>query len=835
MAAATGQGAAARKGRAKGSGLLSDYAVLPGVFDEMVDGNGRPRPHWTAFIAHLEELGPAEISRRFEVADRSLRDSGVFYRVYDQADGGERPWPLSHVPLILSVDEWKSLSKGLVQRARLLEAVLQDAYGPGRLVTDGVLPATAIAGCPEFLRPMVGLKPVGGRHLRIYAVDLGRGPDGKWWVLGDRAQAPSGAGYAIENRLALSRALPDIYRSLQVERLAPFFQAFRAGLAELVQREDPRLCLLTPGSLNETYFEHAYLARYLGFLLVEGGDLTVRDGNLYIRTVAGLKRADAVLRRLDGDFADPLELNARSQIGVPGLVDALRHNSLVMANSLGSGLIESRAMMSFLPALGGALLGEGLELPNVATWWCGQPAEREVVRDNLERLAIAAAFGSRLPGRQETGALLGAGLDADGRKAMLDLIDRRGVDVVGQEIVKLSTMPVWNKGRLEPRPFILRVFVAATHDGWQVMPGGFCRLSDDRDARALTMQQGGSSADVWVLAGAPVPATTLLPPPDRMPIRRAAGVLPSRAADNMFWLGRYLERAEATLRLVRALTGRLGDTGSTADRVGHRIVALLEAEGAVPVGLAFTNPIAAAEATLGNRQLPGAVPVLVENAKRTASVIRDRLSPDAWRVLIETEALFAGKEPIRVEGDAFERANAALTMIAAFSGLAQENMNRSMGWRFLELGRRIERGIGIAMVVRHFGVPEASARWLDILLELADSQMTYRTRYIVAAARPQVIDLVVLDPGNPRSLAYQVNEIADHLALLPGLDDGGLVSQPVRIARRLQTQLLTADAAAVSLTDVAGVESQLMALSNEIAQRYFTHRSLPGVSWDGLG
>ncbi len=835
MAATTGQGAATRKGRAKGSGLVADYAVLPGVFDEMVDGNGRPRPHWAAFIAHLEELGPAEISRRFEVADRSLRDSGVFYRVYDQADGGERPWPLSHIPLILSVDEWKSLSQGLVQRARLLEGVLADAYGPGRLVSDGVLPAAAIAGSPDFLRPLVGLKPVGDRHLRLYAADLGRGPDGKWWVLGDRTQAPSGTGYAIENRLALSRALPDIYRSLQVERLAPFFQSFRAGLADLVQREDPRLCLLTPGPLNETYFEHAYLARYLGFLMVEGGDLTVRDGILYIRTVAGLRRADAVLRRLDGDFADPLELNARSQIGVPGLVDALRQGGLVMANSLGSGLVESRALMSFLPALGGALLGERLELPNIATWWCGQPAEREVVRDNLDRLVLAGAFSPRLPGREEMGAVLGASLDDAGRAELHELIDRRGIDVVGQEVVKLSTMPVWNKGRLEPRPFILRVFVAATPDGWQVMPGGFCRLSTDKDARAVTMQAGGSSADVWVLAGAPVPTTTLLPPADRMPVRRNAGALPSRAADNMFWLGRYLERAEATLRLVRAMTGRLGDTGSAADRVGHRIVALLEAEGAIPVGLAFTNPMAAAEAALSNRQLPGAVPALVVNAKRTASVIRDRLSPDAWRVLIETEALFDSKQPIRVEGDAFERANAALTMIAAFSGLAQENMNRSMGWRFMELGRRIERGIGTAMVVRHFGVPEASARWLDILLELADSQITYRTRYIVAVARPQVIDLVALDPGNPRSLAYQVNEIVDHLALLPGLDDDGLVSPPVRVARRLQTELLTADAATLTLDDVAGVENQLMTLSNEIAQRYFTHRSLPGVSWEGLG
>lgn len=838
MTAGAGHSSSARKARSGRVGsLIANYSAMPGVYDEMVDANGRPRPHWAEFIAQLDGLGATELGRRFEVADRSLRDSGVFYRVYNQADGGERAWPLSHVPLLMAEGEWKTLVAGLIQRARLLEAVLQDAYGPGKLVSEGIIPAAALAGSPEFLRPMVGIEPLGGRHLRIYAVDLGRGPDGKWWVLGDRTQAPSGAGYALENRLALSRALPDVYRSLHVERLAPFFQAFRAGLTSQVQREDARLGLLTPGPLNETYFEHAYLARYLGFLLVEGGDLTVRDGTVYIRTVAGLKRADALLRRLDGDFADPLELNARSHIGVAGLVDAVRHGTVLVANSLGSGLAESRALMSFLPALGGAVLGESLALPNVATWWCGQPAEREVVKAGLDRMAVAPAFGARLPGFPSSfGAVLGARLDAKARRDLLELIDRRGVDVVGQEVVKLSTMPVWNKGKLEPRPFILRVFVAATPEGWTVMPGGFCRISNDKDARAVTMQQGGSSADVWVLADAPVPESSLLPTADRMPVRRTTGALPSRAADNLFWLGRYLERAEATLRLVRAMTGRLGDVG-TSDRISHRVVALLEGLDAVPVGLALTNHAGAAAAALARRDLGGTVPVLVENARRTASVIRDRLSPDAWRVLTETEALFAGNDPlpILVEGDAFERSNAALTMIAAFSGLAQENMNRSTGWHFMEVGRRLERALATSMFVRHFAVPNASARWLDILLELADSQITYRTRYILAAARAPVVDLVTLDPGNPRSVAFQVEAMVDHLATLPGLDDGGLISEPVRIAKRLQAELVTADAASLSIDELIGIEGRLMELSNEISHRYFTHRNLPGSTWDSLG
>ena len=347
--------------------LLSGYRPLPGIFDEMVDREGRVRAHWQPLLAMLARLGPSEIGRRFAAADRHLRDSGVFYRVYEDASGAERPWPLSHLPLLIDAAEWQALKAGLVQRAELLEAVLADAYGPANLVREGRLPAVVIAGNPEFLRPLVGVAPAGGAHLRFYAVDVGRSPDGHWWVLGDRTQAPSGAGYALENRLALSRAMPEVYRGLKVERLAPFFQAFQAELSTLNRQDDSRVCVLTPGPMNETYFEHAYLARYLGFLLVEGEDLTVREDGVFIRTVSGLKRAEVLVRRLDADFADPLELNARSRLGVPGLVQAVRDGTVVIANALGSGVVEARALLSFLPALAPTVLGSDLMLPNVAT------------------------------------------------------------------------------------------------------------------------------------------------------------------------------------------------------------------------------------------------------------------------------------------------------------------------------------------------------------------------------------------------------------------------------------------------------------------------------------
>src|SRR3954462_13244680 len=376
--------------------LLAGYRPLPGIFDEMIDRDRRVGAHWPALVARFAALGPKQLSARFAAADRHVHDSGVFYRVYEETAGAERPWPLSHVPLLIDASEWQMLKAGLSQRAELMEAVLADAYGAARLVREGRVPATVIAGNPEFLRPLVGVAPAGGVHLRFYAVDVGRSPTGHWWVLRDRTQAPSGAGYALENRLALSRAMPDVYRELRVERLAPFFQAVQAELSGLNRQDDSRVCVLTPGPLNETYFEHAYLARYLGFLLVEGEDLTVRDDGVFIRTVSGLKRAEVLLRRLDSDFADPLELSARSRLGVPGLVQAIRDGAVVMANALGSGVVEARAMLSFLPALAPAVLGRELAVPNVATWWLGDPAVREAVMQNLDHLVLAPGLSGEL-------------------------------------------------------------------------------------------------------------------------------------------------------------------------------------------------------------------------------------------------------------------------------------------------------------------------------------------------------------------------------------------------------------------------------------------------------
>jgi uncharacterized circularly permuted ATP-grasp superfamily protein/uncharacterized alpha-E superfamily protein len=802
--------------------LTAGYAPLPGIPDEFIGADGRPRAHWLRFLDKLMEFSAADMNRRFATADRHIRDTGVSYRAY--GDTSERAWPLSHVPLLIEAGEWRQIAQGIEQRARLLELVLADIYGEGRLVAAGDLPAAAVTGSPEFLHPLHGVKPPGGKFLHIYAADIGRAPDGRWWVLGDRSQAPSGAGYALANRLVLARAFPALYRDMNVERLAPFFEAFRLGLTSMAQRSNPRICLLTPGPFNETYFEQAYLARYLGLLLVEGGDLTMRDGKVNVRTIAGLKRADVIWRRIDSDFADPLELNAHSRLGVPGLVDALREGGVVIANALGSGVLEAPAMMSFVPKLCRTLLGEELRLPNIATWWCGQEAARQAVIDDMDELAIAGAYGNPVPGFASSQPLIGAALSAEEKSRLVAALAERGVDYAGQEVVNLSTTPVWHEGRLEPRPFVLRVYAAHTPQGWKIMPGGFCRISGRTDARAVSMGEGVQSADVWVLADKPVEMVSLLPTDETVRIRRIMGTLPSRAADNLFWLGRYLERSEATLRLIRCLAGRMIETGAGAANPGSavsKLTSLLISWHAAPRATSSNSMALVAAALHGDEEYGSAV-LLVRDARRAASFIRERLSTDTWRLIGDlNRTLTVDVHGALAEAEAYERADAALRTIAAISGLAQENMNRGAGWRIFDAGRRIDRGINTCRFARHFASGDAPADDLDVLLDLVDSQITYRSRYLMGVALNPVRDMVVLDPFNPRSVAFQIERLDEHLETLPLLSDDGMLETPRRLILQLAAEAATATASSLNNEKILGFEQSLLGLADAIAARYF--------------
>jgi uncharacterized circularly permuted ATP-grasp superfamily protein/uncharacterized alpha-E superfamily protein len=812
----------------------ANYAPLPGIPDEFIGDDGKPRASWQSF---LEQIDADDSERSLAAAARRIRDIEVSYRVHGET--GERAWPMSRLPLLIEEGDWKEIAAGVAQRASVIEALLADVYGAGRLVADGIVPAAVVAGSQDYLRPMVGMKPPGGRWMNLYAADLGRGPDGRWWVLGDRAQAPSGAGYALENRLVMSRAWPACYRSMNVERLAPFFRGLRSSLAEAAERSQPRICLLTPGPYSETYFEQAYLARYLGFLLVEGDDLVVHQGLTHVRTIAGLKRADVIWRRVDSDFIDPLELNGRSRLGVPGILSAMRNGHTAVANVPGSGFAESRALMNFMPAIAHHLLGEDLRMPNIATWWCGDREAHRKVLASFDSMAIAGAFGNNIPGFESEHQVLPGNLAPAERARLFDAVEARGLDYVGQEVVRLSTAPVWNEGELVPRPFVLRVFATITPDGWKVMPGGFCRISARPDARAVNMGENVQSADVWVLSSKLVVMETLLPANDDIKIRRLLGNLPSRAADNLFWYGRYLERAEATLRVVRCLCARSleidlssGDVSKSLAHLAHQLVAW----GAVSAENESAPTLKIVRQALCDEEANGSGLSGVRLARNAGSIIRERISIDASKLLRMLDSHLTKPGELMTEADVFEAADRGLQMLAALAGLEQENMNRSAGWRFLDMGRRTERAINTCRLARTFAAEQATADDLDVLLDLIDSQITYRSRYVTGIALAPVRDMVLLDPFNPRSVGFQVELINQHIATLPALHEDGLLEEPRQIVEKLATEIATSVAGSLENSIILAFEQKISSFADAVASRYFLQRPeiAVGMSASGL-
>jgi uncharacterized circularly permuted ATP-grasp superfamily protein/uncharacterized alpha-E superfamily protein len=782
------------------------YAPLPGVADEMVGTDGRVRAVWQRMLASLERMSPDDLANRFARADRYLRDAGVFYRAYGGKEtGSERAWPLSHMPVLIDEEEWAALSRGLVQRANLLETIVSDIYGQNRLVAEGILPPALVASNAEFLRPLVGVKPAGGHFLHFCSFEVGRGPDGNWWVLSDRTEAPSGAGFALENRVATTRAFSDIYAETHVHRLAGFFGAFRDTLQANKQHPEDRIAVLTPGLANETYFEHAYIARYLGFMLLEGEDLTIVNGKVMVRTVAGLKPVGVLWRRLDAAFADPLELNQNSHIGTPGLVEALRDGSVSIINGLGSGILETRALLAFMPAICRHFLGEDPILPSIATWWCGQKKERDHVARNIERMVIGPAYSTR-PFFDDNGqSVLGASLRETAKASISDWLATDGAKLIGQEAVTLSTTPAFIDGELVPRPMSLRVFAARTRDGWQIMPGGFARIGSGDNVSAIAMQEGGTAADVWIVSRKAVERHSLLPAEESF-TRNMPGSLPSRAADNLFWLGRYIERAEGALRVLRAWHGRFAEYADPEQ----------------PLLKDVTDYLAALDIDT-TEAVPSSLIRNIDSAVFSASNIRDRFSPDGWLALndlAKTARRF--HDSVQPGDDATRAMTVLLRKLAGFAGLVHENMYRFTGWRFLSIGRYLERGLHMTRLLGHMSGENAPDGALDMLLEIGDSVMTHRRRYNVATARLTVTDLLALDALNPRSVLYQLNEIKNEVEQLPNAFSNGQMSPFYREAMRLHAGLAVMTPEGMTGPVYGKFEAELEHLSNILGQTYLS-------------
>ncbi|MEB0041016.1 MULTISPECIES: circularly permuted type 2 ATP-grasp protein [unclassified Pseudomonas] len=735
--------------------LLDRYPLTAGTYHEMLDASGAIRPHWRHLYEHLQRSTPAQLMQRQALMSRQIHENGVTYNVYADPKGADRPWELDLLPHLIPAQEWASVAAGIAQRARLLNAVLADLYGPQRLIADGLLPAELVFGHNNYLWPCQGVKPPEGVFLHMYAVDLARTPDGRWWVTADRTQAPSGAGYSLENRQIVSRAFPDLYRDLQVQHLTGFFRALQETLVRQApsDKEPPLVVLLTPGRFNESYFEHLYLARQLGYPLVEGGDLTVRDATVYLKTLSGLRRVHAIMRRLDDDFCDPLELRTDSALGVPGLLEAVRQGRVMVANALGSGVLESPGLLGFLPRISQHLFGEQLILPSVATWWCGEPPVLAQALEKLPDLLIKPAFPS-----QSFAPVFGRDLNAEQRQALAARMQARPYAYVAQELAQLSHAPVWQPDgdQLQPRAIGMRVYAVASADGYEVLPGGLTRVAAQADADVVSMQRGGASKDTWVLGER---ADGIKP----WKTQRALGVrdlirrdpyLPSRVVENLFWFGRYCERCDNSARLLRIMLTRHVDGDDpmalqAAVELGE-VLRLLPEEGELPDRLL---------AALLGEDWSQSLRANLQRLQWAASQVRGKLSRENWQALVELQ-----RESLSLEtedpdfGELLDFLNRLVMSLAALSGFALDDMTRDEGWRFLMIGRRIERlqflSISLAAFLRDGAVNDQAG--LEWLLELGNSSITYRSRYLAMPQLIPVLDLLLLDEQNPHAVLFQL-------------------------------------------------------------------------------
>lgn len=826
--------------------LLASYRPLPGAYDEMLTPDGRLRDHWAHAGRVIETLGLGELLDRRSEAYRLLDDDGVTYNVYsaDPAISATpptiAPWGLDPVPVLLASDEWTGIELGVIQRAELLNLVLSDLYGPRQLLRRGLLPAELVLSHPGFLRQCDQIRLPGSQQLFTTAVDLARDRAGNCAVLADHTQAPSGAGYALENRLVVSRVLPSLYRDSQVHRLAPFFRMLRASLQELAPpgTDDPRIVLLSPGPWSETAFEHAYLASYLGYSLVESTDLTVRDGRVWLRSLGRLERVDVILRRTDAWFCDPLELRADSRLGVPGLVEAARVGGVSIVNTLGSGVLENPGLMPYLPRLAEHLLGEKLLLPSVRTWWCGDDDGRRHVLAHLDELVIK-------PIARGTGAtsVFPWDLTREARDDLRRRIDAHPAGWVGQENIELASAPTLTDGGLEARRTVLRAFAVARNDSYTAMPGGLTRVAGSNGTGSngtsthgnsthggnvrISNQAGAISKDTWVLASEPEKLSgfwlTSGPP---VPAIDPEASMSSRAAENLFWLGRYAERAEAMARLLRAVHDRRNDFQRGANPAGTEslrvlLAALTRVSSTYPgfVGEGDADRIAAPGAELFalvvDEGRPGTLAHAVRHLLNAAHAVRDQLSSDTWLAVgtldreIRDLRMSDPEHPMVVQ----LTLGRIMQNLLALSGLAAESMVRDPGWRFMDAGRRIERGLQLTALLRATVTVERSTATDSLLLEsvliAAESIITYRRRYRSHAQVETLLDLLVTDVDNPRSLAYQLDLLATDVRLMPRLRRGAALSEPERLVLETSTALQLADTAVLSRPSNDGTRREL--------------------------
>lgn len=812
-----------------------------GGYDEMLDITGKVRPDWQPFVEEMARLTPADRDALSDRIDRRIRRTGITFDIFADPSKSQQQWRLDPAPVIISADEWAFLERALTQRARLFDAALADFYGAQRTLRDGTVPPDLVFADRSFVRACRNALPSEGQ-ITFYAADLARGADGGWRIIDNHTETPAGLGFVLANRVVHSENMGEVFNHCNVIRLADHFHRLRNALAERARRDSPRIALLTPGAHHPDYFSHGYLARYLGYLLVEGSDLIVKGSDLYLKTLEGLREVDLVVRCTDGRFVDPLELEPNGFLGPAGLLRASRKSPALIANTIGSGLAQNRGLGEFLPALSRKLLGEDLLLPDTRRRWLGDDTNRRYVLANLDTLFIRKTQeGTGRPGQAALGENP-AHLSDEKRKVLAADIALHGSTLVAEERIHFSTAPSITPDGPVPRPFAVRVFIARTEDGFRAMPGGLAMTIDPENAVALSAPDG-HTRDVWILSNdRQNPHVSLWRPTlEAARVQRSQRVIQSRVADDLFWLGRYCERLDWTLRVMRSALRRSNDdNGPSTGRYAARLCleALLTPRSDDPDYLKHITSARELDTLVGlvrnDTKATRSILASCRGLHRVAYMTRDRLSLEAWRTLGRFDpadtwlrALTATDEPATL----LDVIDDGLAAVSSFTGLAHENMTRNFGWSFLDMGRRLERAFHLSEAILTLFVPnpggEEEQSRLLLLLELADSFITYRSRYRLDPLLPLVLDLLLLDDANPRSLAFQLAALTRHMSSLPGSAAGRAPADDRRIVDELAAALRVADvediAASQSAENLGALMRRQLRLLPEFSDKLSRH------------
>ncbi len=825
---------------------------------------------WSRFIDSLGVSGFQQLDQRSAELEQQIHNNGVTYNVYTDADGingPQRPWSLDLFPCLLTPEDWQSIETGVLQRTKVLEGIMADAYGPQQLLKHALLPAALTQGHPGYLRAMHGMKPVGGRYLHITAFDLARGPTGQWWVVSQRTQAPSGLGYLLENRSIISRLFPKANKNLHVRALTETYKSLVDSMRQMSPAgHEAHIALLTPGPYNETYFEHAYLARHLGLTLVEGNDLTVRHQKLYLKTLHGLERIHGLIKRLDDEFLDPLELRSDSSLGVPGLLQAIRAGNVLMANSPGSAFLESPALLGFMPGIAEYLVGEKLSLPALPTWWCGERAALDAVLPRLGDSVIKPSY----PGHSNYDnfeAVLGKNMSAHERDAWAGRMLRQGNAYTVQRHLAMSQMPIWANGQMTPKCAMLRVFaISDSPNSWQVLPGGLMRIAHGTEEIAA-MQRGGSSADVWVLGEHKLAAQ---PASSKILATSIKRVVTSRAAENLFWLGRYSERTECSLHAAQLILNHLHthDALPVSEQFQLPNKPLFKWLNALAVQNSLTLSTAPSlvqsprvfERTLisglSQTEISSSVGYNLRALKNAAFCVRERLSQEQWNLIVQTEAQFFSTSQSLLEQGLFQAKDSLNLLastnvtLAAITGAQTDRMARDDGWRLLSIGRLIERLVflssallagftqgSLSFTTKYSGDigsddqedTESTQEGFDVMLALFDSTVTFRAQYQGRADLSALLESLVLDRDNPRSLAWVAQTLRGRLAKLAGDEPQDLcvLSTMIPSPKHWQLQNILTCNSLEQPEELIALLHQCVAGAHEVAKsigkQYFTH------------